>query len=245
MADHAPTTIPTFEATHSRRRFFLLAGKAGAVAAATAGLAGGVVASAALAGPALAAPVAVPESAIEDDPVIALASHYLQAHDRYSVALRAWDSSGLMTEWREKNPFPEEPKIERRPNTVFDFDRSKFMDRVTGEEIPDVAGRRAYDEAIRKWTRRSKAAERRTGQRALEKAQKAADEEFSRAEAELRDAIPRTWQGFAAKTKAFRETWGEENKSLAVSLMRDAAVLSEEFTASDAATFWKGRGRES
>ncbi|HLH51190.1 MAG TPA: hypothetical protein VKV96_17765, partial [Roseiarcus sp.] len=49
---------------------------------------------------------------------------------------------------------------------------------------------------------------------------------FFETQAALCDAIPLTWEGLAAKARAFRKTYGEGEQNLMRALMLDIAVVS-------------------
>jgi hypothetical protein len=203
---------------------------------ATAGLAGGLVAAAALAAPALAALPAAPVV----DPVIALAERFLEADRESHAAYIAVDEFEPMRQWRKENPRP-------APRSI-DFEKppyrnahGKYVDAETGAPLSDDDGvkkivamhvdacetiHREHAEALRKWKRRRQAAERRTGYRKLWQANEEARQRFHEAQDALSDAIPLTWTGLAAKARAFRKTYGDSEHNLMRALMLDIAVLS-------------------
>jgi hypothetical protein len=195
---------------------------------ATAGLAGGLVTTAALAAPALAALPAAPVV----DPVIALAERFLEADRESTAAFIAVDESEPMQQWRKKNPEPVRGKAPAAPNIALSLNNG-WIDIGTGapvtsdEAFPnDRVVEQQHLEALRKWKRRRQAAERRTGYRKLWQANEEARQRFFEAQAALSDAIPLTWTGLAAKARAFRKTYGDSEHNLMRALMLDIAVLS-------------------
>jgi hypothetical protein len=195
---------------------------------ATAGLAGGLVTTAALAAPALAALPAAPVV----DPVIALAERFLEADRESTAAFIAVDESEPMQQWRKKNPEPVRGKAPAAPNIALSLNNG-WIDIGTGapvtsdEAFPnDRVVEQQHLEALRKWKRRRQAAERRTGYRKLWQANEEARQRFHEAQDALSDAIPLTWTGLAAKARAFRKTYGDSEHNLMRALMLDIAVLS-------------------
>jgi hypothetical protein len=208
---------------------------------ATAGLAGGLVAAAAIGGPAVASLPAEPV-AETPDPVIALAERFLEADQESTAAYIALDEFEPMHKWREKNPEPKMREFPLHPRAALNmnFDRVKnddiFFDRETGERLTQeqvhgstqerALAEQDHKDALRKWNRRRQAAERRTGYRKLEIANEEARRRFHEAQDALCDAIPLTWTGLAAKARAFRKTYGDSEHYLMRALMLDIAVLS-------------------
>jgi hypothetical protein len=195
---------------------------------ATAGLAGGLVTTAALAAPVLAALPAAPVV----DPVIALAERFLEADRESTAAFIAVDESEPMQQWRKKNPEPVRGKAPAAPNIALSLNNG-WIDIGTGapvtsdEAFPnDRVVEQQHLEALRKWKRRRQAAERRTGYRKLWQANEEARKRFFEAQAALSDAMPLTWTGLAAKARAFRKTYGDSEHNLMRALMLDIAVLS-------------------
>jgi hypothetical protein len=190
-----------------------------------------------------AAVVAVPSVAIaaigpdaEVDPVFDLAERFLVADRESNAAYGALDEFEPWQEWRTNNPKPELRQVPPRPNTAWDLnpDGKRFFDMTTGERLgkgdplhpgEDEASRERK-EAMRRWKRREAAAKRRTGYRELEKANEAAKRRFFETQEALTDCIPLSWDGLAAKSKAFRKTYAHSEHWLMLALMRDIAVLS-------------------
>jgi hypothetical protein len=233
----------------SRRRFFLLIGKAGAAAAATETLAGGLSAFAAVSGSALAAlPLtAVPES---QDPVIALAQRLAEAHEAQCATCDAVTPfERAMIEWEKANPAPssrlvEVAELEPDGRGVFNFyrrDRGEGPNIIGGkpelmEGLVRVTDRSEQDalhtedeEAFREWKRRQQAAKRRMGYREPDLAQTKASRGVGAIERELVEATPRTFQGLVAKAKILSVTTkGTEQTELGAALLRDIAIVSGE-----------------
>jgi hypothetical protein len=178
------------------------------------------------------------------DPVIALAERFLEA-DRESVtAYTAVDEFDGMRQWREKNPEPKKRDVPLHPGAALDmnFDRTTkqvdgiFFDRETGEPLTQkevwgdeqdrTLAEQEHKGALRKWNRRRQAAERRTGHRKLWQASEEARQRFHEAQDALCDAIPLTWEGLAAKARAFRKTYADSEHNLMRALLLDIAVLS-------------------
>jgi hypothetical protein len=243
MAEPIATTNPSVDLpaannpSLSSRRCFL--------SRAATGLAAGLVTAAAI-GPALAAsapanPLANSAGDLAaiwgtDDPIIALAERCIALDQEHRAALTACEPfEDLMFAWREANPEPKPVGIGYNPNAALLTGRGRgWVDIETGEELtteqalPPNPGptKQEHEGALRKWRRRERYAERRTGYAQADAIASDIGDKHVRALEQLEDATPRTWAGLVAKARVCRICKGDDR--LSSNLVQDIMALAGE-----------------
>jgi hypothetical protein len=139
-----------------------------------------------------------------DAQIVALAERVMRTHDAYGAACEACYGAPdeAMTDWRKHNPSP---------------DKS--------------AGADEYKAAMARWRRRERAAERRTGCAKADASRDAAGDAAWDAIHALRDAVPATVAGLAAKARAWRyleKDLKEQADDIVYSLAKDVTIMAGE-----------------
>jgi hypothetical protein len=137
--------------------------------------------------------------------VFELAERVMQTHDAYGAANEALNpTETAFIEWMKNNPAP---------------DKEVF-------QAADKA-----EAAMARWRRRRRAAKRRTGLEKAETNQNAACQAAWDAIETLRDTVPQTLEGLAAKARAWRDLETdiqEQADELVYSLANDISVMAGE-----------------
>jgi hypothetical protein len=172
-----------------------------------------------------------------DDPVIELAERAITAWNDWAAALAATTPyEEKMMAWRRENPMPLGYPIHRPlPRNVADT----VDDPLSGVRSYNVMPLSADDwvaakRAARNWRRRERGAEKRTGYAAAMAAQEAADAVSTDLVEELRNAIPVTFAGLAAKARASTACSNAGCCDFEAELARDIRVLAGELTRAEA-----------
>lgn len=136
--------------------------------------------------------------------MFALADRVMQTHDAYAAACEACYGAPdeAMTERRKHNPSPDES-----------------------------AGADEYKAAMARWRRRKRAAERRTGYAKADANREATGDAAWDAIYALRDTVPATLAGLAAKARAWRyleKDIKEQADELVYSLATDISIMAGE-----------------
>jgi hypothetical protein len=168
------------------------------------------------------------------DPVITLAERAMQLYDAFSASCTAINASEkAMIEWRNKNPQPAGKKIRLVPLDSVSAEglteeEQKFLARCRTPRFEYEAATEQDKAAIRRWRRRERAAEHRTGYAKADADQTAACHASARANDALQDAIPKTFAGLAAKARVARYVDTDAGEEIGAFLMRDVGVLAGE-----------------
>jgi hypothetical protein len=180
-----------------------------------------------------------------DDPVIALAEKVVRLQDVFEASCKALNGpeSALM-EWRKKNPLPLSVKVEGEAldaaATAGLSEHEQGIVKIlrSGEKYAAAVEQNRAD--MRRWQRRQRAAERRTGFAKAYSDQEAACHAAADAQDALRDAIPKTFAGLAAKARAARyikDQIREQADELGWSLIYDLGILAGEIGPDDRPDF--------
>jgi hypothetical protein len=180
-----------------------------------------------------AAPPAVVVAAPPTDPVIALAERAIEAWDTHGAAIDAFAPfDEAMFKWRDKNLRPATRRLEGSDISSSVAGLTEAEQRVVRIlRVPAAeyeARDRDYRAAVAKWERRERAAQRRTGFTKADANATAAGRASRQAMETLRDTLPQSFAGVAAKARAARHLKDDMAEELMDSLARDIGVMSGE-----------------
>jgi hypothetical protein len=173
------------------------------------------------------APTATP------DPMIELAERVIEAWDAHGDACQSLKPSEIaMFEWRRKNLRPVSRNLEGFDvscSTAGLNNMEQAIVRVLRVSSAEYEARdREHRAAVAKWERRERAAERRTGFTKADANADAAGRASWQAMETLRDTLPHSFAGVAAKARAARHLKDDMADELVASLARDIGVLAGE-----------------